>query len=112
LVGFVVLVLAMTGWLSKDRIEIPSNRLGRYINVKGEQIRCYQTGTGPDILLIHGLPGMVEDWKSLFDLAAAKYRITVFDRPGHGFSGTPSEYSLAHNADVALGLIEQLNCPS
>jgi pimeloyl-ACP methyl ester carboxylesterase len=106
--GCLVVVLTITGLLSKDRIEIPANHPGHYINVKGEQIRCYQTGTGPDILLIHGLPGLVEDWKPIFDAAAGKYRITAYDRPGHGFSATPSEYSLAHNADVALNIIDQL----
>jgi len=107
-VGLVVVALAITGLLSADRIEIPPNHLGHYINVKGEKIRYYQTGTGPDILLIHGLPGLVEDWKPIFDAAAGKYRVTAYDRPGHGYRAAPSDYTLAHNADVALGLIDQL----
>ena len=103
-----VVGLAVVGQLSKDRIEIPPNHLGRYINVQGEKIRCYTTGTGPDILLIHGLPGIIEDWNPIFEAAAGRYRVTAYDRPGHGYSAESSEYTLAHNADVALGLIEQL----
>ena len=102
-----VAALAITGLLSKDRIEIPPNYLGQYIDVHGERIRYYQTGSGPDLLLIHGMPGLIEDWSPLF-AAANKFRITAYDRPGHGFSSQPGEYSLAHNADIALGLMDQL----
>jgi len=107
-VACLVIVLAITGLLSKDQIEIPPNHFGHYVSVKGERIRCYTTGTGPDLLLIHGLPGMVEDWQPIFDAATARYRVTAYDRPGHGFSASPSQYTLAHNVEVALGLIEQL----
>jgi pimeloyl-ACP methyl ester carboxylesterase len=106
--GCLVVVLVVTGLLSKDKIEIPPNHLGQYITVNGEQIRFYQTGNGPDILLIHGLPGLIEDWKPIFDTAAGKYRITAYDRPGHGYSAKPGEYTLAHNADIALSLIDRL----
>jgi pimeloyl-ACP methyl ester carboxylesterase len=34
--------------------------------------------------------------------------VTAFDRPGHGYSGDTGDYSLAHNADMALALIDTL----
>jgi pimeloyl-ACP methyl ester carboxylesterase len=35
-------------------------------------------------------------------------RMTVYDRPGHGYSGDTGKYSYEDNADVALALIEVL----
>src|SRR5512132_3060977 len=92
-----VVGLAVVGRLSKDRIEIPPNHSGQYINIQGEKIRCYTTGTGPDILLIHGLPGLIEDWNPIFEAAAGRYRVTAYDRPGHGYSAESRAYTLAHN---------------
>ena len=39
-IGFLVLVLAITGLLSKDRIEIPPNHVGQYIEINGESF-CF-----------------------------------------------------------------------
>jgi len=107
--GLLALTLSIVGWINRDRIEIPPGRVGQYLDVQGERIRYYQTGHGPDVLVIHGLPGALEDFKPLMDAARQRYRITAYDRPGHGFSGAQrTDYTLGHNADVALSIIDQL----
>ncbi|TAL31136.1 MAG: alpha/beta hydrolase [Spirochaetes bacterium] len=101
-----VIVPVIAGIVSGDRIEIPSSFKGNYITVQGEKIRCYQHGKGPDLLLIHGLPGCIEDWDPVFDSLAARYRVTAYDRPGHGFSSALKlEYTIQDNARFARGVI-------
>jgi len=40
---------------------IPDGFKSNFIDVLNQQIRVYQTGSGQDILLIHGMPGCIED---------------------------------------------------
>jgi pimeloyl-ACP methyl ester carboxylesterase len=72
-----------------------------------------QSGTGPDVVLIHGITGNMAIWPliNLIDNLAADFRVTYFDLRGHGYSDTPkSGYSsadIAHdlrNLQAALGL--------
>ncbi len=61
--------------------------LGRFITVNGSRVHYHQTGTGPDLILLHGASGNLREWE--FGLRAAlagSYRVTAFDRPGQGYS--------------------------
>jgi pimeloyl-ACP methyl ester carboxylesterase len=88
---------------------IPAGFKGSFVDVQGQQIRVYQTGSGPDILLIHGLPGCIEDWETIIPGLGKKYRVTVYDRPGHGFSSANKlQYNIKQNTDIAFALIEKL----
>ncbi|MCA3442436.1 MAG: alpha/beta hydrolase [Rhodobacter sp.] len=60
---------------------------GRMLRVNGRAVHADVSGTGPDVVLIHGASGNTRDFT--FDLArrlAARYRVIVFDRPGLGWS--------------------------
>lgn len=64
--------------------------IGQILDVGGVPVHAYVTGTGPDLVLIHGAGGNVRDMT--FDLAgrlADRYRVIVLDRPGHGYTGLP-----------------------
>lgn len=89
---------------------IPDNRFnGNFIDIMSQQVRVYQTGSGEDILLIHGLPGCIEDWETIIPELSKKYRVTVYDRPGHGFSSANElKYNLEQNVDFAFALIDKL----
>jgi pimeloyl-ACP methyl ester carboxylesterase len=88
---------------------IPEGFDGQYIDVMGQRIRYYQTGSGPDILFIHGSPGSLEEWAPVMDELSKRYRLTFYDRPGQGFSsGNNLKYTVDENADFALALIEKL----
>lgn len=66
--------------------------LGQFVEVataNDNPVRLHyvQAGSGPDIVLIHGAGGNVRDFT--FDLVGRltdRYRVTVFDRPGLGYS--------------------------
>lgn len=104
-----VLVVQITGLAVRDGTEIPKGLAGKYIDIDGMNIRFHQAGQGPDILFIHGLPGVIEDGFPLIGPLSARFRLTFFDRPGQGYSGADkTEYSVAQNAKIALKLIAAL----
>jgi pimeloyl-ACP methyl ester carboxylesterase len=100
--------LALAGAAYTPSSEIPAGFAGKHISVHGVPLRVWQEGQGPDVLLIHGSPGSVEDWTPIVSALRGEARLTAYDRPGNGFSGVTGEYSLAHNADVALEVIAAL----
>jgi pimeloyl-ACP methyl ester carboxylesterase len=117
---FILLVCLITGLLAgmilliglpgfqKPRID--DRYQGEVIEMKGDTIRFFQKGKGPDILLIHGIPGMAEDWEELVNELAASYRVTMYDRPGHGFSSFQYHASpLVYNMEIAAGLKSALS---
>lgn len=106
--ALVLLVLIIAG-ISRDVIEIPQDFEGVYVTIRDVKIRYKQIGSGPDLLFIHGVPGSIEDWEPVIDMLSSRYRLTLYDRPGHGFSSAAHiDYTLEHNAGIALGLIDEL----
>ena len=106
----IILIFPIAGVISKDSIKIPDDFEGKYIDISGIKVRYKQIGTGQDIFLIHGVPGSLEDWDPVIGDLSSKFRITIYDRPGHGYSSAKNiEYNLSHNADIALEIIKKLN---
>jgi pimeloyl-ACP methyl ester carboxylesterase len=103
------IILIITGLASRDRVEIPAGFAGSYLDLDGEKVRYFQKGSGKDVLLIHGLPGSIEDWDPVIDGLAAKYRVTAYDRPGFGFSSdSVDRHTVTGNAETAVKLMEKL----
>jgi pimeloyl-ACP methyl ester carboxylesterase len=68
-------------------------------------------GSGPDVLLLHGLGGTRA---SLFETAAAmsgRYRVHAIDLPGFGSSSKPAlgGYNARWFAEIMLGLMDELD---
>jgi pimeloyl-ACP methyl ester carboxylesterase len=60
---------------------------GQFVEVGGRRVHVHVTGTGPDVVLIHGAFGSLRDFT--FDLSARlaeRYRVIAFDRPGLGYT--------------------------
>jgi pimeloyl-ACP methyl ester carboxylesterase len=100
--------LSVVGAIYTPNTTIPPGAPGTHVTVLDTPLRVVQSGKGRDVLLIHGSPGSVEDWEPVIASLSESFRVTAFDRPGHGYSGDTGEYSIAHNADTALGVIEAL----
>lgn len=86
LIGFWVLTL----WQA-DRREARARDshppLGHFIQPNGRRLHVLQEGTGPDLVLIHGASGNMRDFThDLMGRLTARYRVTVLDRPGLGYS--------------------------
>jgi len=79
-------------------------------------VQALQLGTGPDLVLIHGAGANINDFTlGLAQDLAQSYRVTLFDRPGHGASpaapGSDSPMAQAlqlAQAAQSLGLVSPL----
>jgi pimeloyl-ACP methyl ester carboxylesterase len=81
------------------------------VPVGRHHISTLTMGTGPDVLLLHGLGGTRA---SLFETAAAlsrRYRVHAPDLPGFGSSSKPARgaYNARWYAENILGLMDQLD---
>jgi len=61
----------------------------QFAEIERVRLRCFEAGSGPPILLVHGLGGAAANWTLLASLLAERHRVLVPDLPGHGGSGPP-----------------------
>ncbi len=79
--------------------------------IQGERIHYLQTGRGPDLVMIHGLAADLSFWflrvaPGLTD----RWRVTLYDLRGHGFSGMPAGgYRTQDLAGDLLALMDHLD---
>ena len=101
-------------WLAK-KAERRNPPLGRFITVRGVRLHYMERGTGTPLILLHGNGSMIEDFLSsgLIDLAAKKYRVIAFDRPGFGHSERPrgTIWTPAAQADLVAAAIRDIGLP-
>lgn len=73
------------------------------------QLAWQQLGDGPDVVLIHGLATSRAFWYPNLALALKdRYRVTLFDLKGHGYSEQPETgYSVTAMAEDLLQLFEE-----
>lgn len=64
---------------------------GRFVEINGVRLHYVERGQGVPLVLLHGNGSMVQDFQSsgLIEMAAKKYRVIAFDRPGFGHSERP-----------------------
>lgn len=83
------------------------------VQVNGTRLFYQQSGTGPDVILVHAVTSNQAVWlfSGLVDALAAEFRVTSYDLRGHGASARPrSGYTSAVMAEdlrqlhAALGL--------
>ena len=85
----------------------------RSITVAGMRVHYYVLGPsgGQAVVLVHGLGGRSQDWRSLAPyLAKAGYRVFLPDLPGYGQSDRPIDfsYSVPAEAETAVGFMDAL----
>ena len=74
------------------------------------RISYVDVGSGPTVLLLHGLAHSIHGWrKNVGPLARAGYRVMAIDLPGFGWSDKPGNYSLDLYTTV-LGEWLELHC--
>lgn len=113
IIGILLLIIVLLGYTNLGNLTTNENQKNNFLKIGNERIRFLQKGNGKDILLVHGTPGSIEDWVEIIDVLSKNYRVTAFDRLGHGFSSS-NEYSyhLKDNAILIENLIKQLNLKS
>jgi pimeloyl-ACP methyl ester carboxylesterase len=78
----------------------------------GGAISYTKAGTGPAMLLIHGLGGTRRTWRHLIPGLARTHTVIAPDLPGHGLSDLPAgDYSLGAHACAMRDLLLTLGYP-
>jgi len=74
---------------------------GHFIEVDGARIHYLDEGSGPPLVLIHGLAGQTRVFThSLLDRLKTEYRVIILDRPGSGYSTRARGASATINAQA------------
>lgn len=65
--------------------------IGQFIEVNGMRLHYVERGQGQPVVILHGNGSMIEDLEisGILKLAASRYRVIAFDRPGYGYSERP-----------------------
>ena len=83
------------------------------IRVDGVNLHYWQSGEGPDVVLVHGLGGNLAGWHlTMVPELQRSYRVTTYDLRGHGRSDAPARgYTTANMSDDLAGLLDGLKIP-
>lgn len=122
-VGLMALILAALAgvfsffvYLRKSRSRQTANQLdelkdflpeSKYSIFDNQTIHYVQAGTGPDLVLLHGIGASVYIWRFLFPLLESKYRVTAIDLPGFGQSSKDrlADYGLDSQASRVAAML-------
>jgi pimeloyl-ACP methyl ester carboxylesterase len=105
------LVIVPPLWYAVFPVEAPElPPAGRRIPLgDGLAVNAVDLGSGPAVVLVHGLPGSAYDWAPLSEaLAARGRRVIAYDRIGYGHSDgrADGDFTLDANARDLVGLLE------
>src|SRR5260370_940230 len=79
------------------------------ITVFGQSIHYFDVGSGPVVVLLHGLGSRKEDWLPVLEPMAQKFRLLVPDQIGFGRSDKPLlDYSIQTYVDFLNEFLWQL----
>src|SRR5258708_5020498 len=79
------------------------------ITVFGQAIHYFDMGSGPVVVLLHGLGSRKEDWLPVLEPMGQKYRLLVPDQIGFGKSDKPLlDYSIQTYVDFLNEFLRQL----
>jgi pimeloyl-ACP methyl ester carboxylesterase len=81
----------------------------KYLDLHGDRVAYLDEGQGEVILLLHGMAGSSETWRSVMRPLSRRYRVVAPDLLGHGNSAKPrSDYSLGAFAVFLRDLLDEL----
>ncbi|MCH9720808.1 MAG: alpha/beta fold hydrolase [Actinomycetia bacterium] len=81
----------------------------KHLDLHGERLAYVDEGSGEVLLLLHGMAGSSQTWRSVIGPLSRRYRVVAPDLPGHGESAKPrSDYSLGAFAVLLRDLLDEL----
>jgi pimeloyl-ACP methyl ester carboxylesterase len=80
------------------------------VHLNGVEMHYQSVGTGPDIIMIHGLAANLAFWYlRLVPLLSTRFRVTSYDLRGHGYSSMPTHgYNSAEMARDLQALMDHI----
>jgi pimeloyl-ACP methyl ester carboxylesterase len=89
-------------FLFTPKIEQAVPQLGTVVDLDGERMHYVDRGSGPPIVMIHGLAGNLRNYTyALVDRLTNDYRVIALDRPGSGYSPRSHKTSASLEAQSA-----------
>lgn len=80
-----------------------------HLDLNGERVAYVDEGSGEVLLLLHGMAGSSQTWRSVIKPLSRQFRVIAPDLPGHGESTKPrSDYSLGAFAVLLRDLLDEL----
>lgn len=106
---FVLLLIVGTVDVGSVYGQTPGQPADKTIAVFGQAIHYFDLGSGPVVVLVHGLGSRKEDWLPVLEPLAQKYRLLVPDQIGFGKSEKPLlDYSVQTYVDFLNEFLRQL----
>lgn len=103
--------LVLFAWTTNRRIDAAFQPPGRFVDVPGARLQVVDRGTGPAILMVHGLGGQLRHFTyGVEKRLASQFRVIAVDRPGSGHSlrHPGASASLEAQADALAALLDKL----
>jgi pimeloyl-ACP methyl ester carboxylesterase len=87
-----------------QRAERENPPTGQFIEVDGVRLHYIDRGQGEPVVLLHGNGTMAQDFdlSGVLEIAAGRYRVIAFDRPGYGHSARPRDRIWTPDAQAKL----------
>jgi len=106
--------LALTLWLNLrpgDGVDLPERRS---VALDQLNIRYYQSGRGPDLILIHGLGASSYCWRYMIPRLAQHFKVTAIDMVGFGESAKEPavDYTLDGQGERLHRILQALDIKS
>jgi pimeloyl-ACP methyl ester carboxylesterase len=100
--------------MALERAGRPNQELERWCTVDGHTFRYLVTGSGPPIILLHGLLGFSFSWRRNLEALSQCGTLFAIDALGAGYSDHPHllESGLEAQAERILGLMDALGIES
>jgi pimeloyl-ACP methyl ester carboxylesterase len=81
----------------------------RRASVLGTTLAWTELGSGPPLVLLHGLGDSHRTWRRVASKLAERFRVLLLDLPGHGLSDRPdAPYTLDWYASMVLGWLDAI----
>jgi pimeloyl-ACP methyl ester carboxylesterase len=119
LIGVLLLVVAVIAlpplWYVVFPVDPPPDLPAagkRVVLREGVAVNVLEAGTGPAVVLVHGLPGSAYEWRALLpELASRGFHAIAYDRVGYGRSDArpDGDFTPDANARELLALLEALD---
>jgi pimeloyl-ACP methyl ester carboxylesterase len=104
--------MGMSAYPLAELTEKYTDKTSKFLAVDDLIIHYRDEGTGPTLLLLHGVASSLHTWDDWVDRLAPHYRIIRIDLPGHGLTGNdPSveRYEIAYMVDKLEKFLNKLN---
>ncbi len=93
---------------TKRGYSVEMNEL-KFLDLHGDRVAYRDNGDGEVLLLIHGMAGSSDSWRSVLPQLSKNFRVIAPDLLGHGESAKPrSDYSLGAFAVLLRDFLDEL----